>query len=117
MADAAVLAIDLFAIDQFIDVAIGFERGLEQPAPHFRAMHFDQQLGAVLEPDDHHAAVARRCAPSELLRFQKSDRRAALGEHASGRDAGVSAANYDDVGFGGEFTGRWLERLSSGRPV
>ena len=78
VADTAVLAIQTLARYQFFDVSIGVNRGIEHSPSEFIAILFDEHFGAMLEANDHHAAVSCRCAPTQALGIENGDRSSAF---------------------------------------
>ena len=98
VADPAVLTIQSLARYQLLNVSIGVKRGPEHSPSKFLAILFDQHLGAVFEANDHHAAVARRRAPTQALRIENGDRGSAFSQYASCRDTGEACADHHDVG-------------------
>jgi hypothetical protein len=98
VADTAVLAIQPLARYQFLNISIGINRGLEHSSSEFFAILLDQHLGAMLEANDHHAAVSCRCAPTQALGIEHGDRSSAFSQYASRRDASEPRAYDDDIG-------------------
>ncbi|MNT31212.1 hypothetical protein D3C72_1670400 [compost metagenome] len=102
------MAIDAMPVDAGAHRLYRFARPFEQVACILTAKLAFQLVDLTAVADQCLAAIAARGSPADPLRFQHHHALAAPGQFQCGGEAGVTGAQYRDIGL--QLTAQWRQR-------